>query len=218
MNGAQATSRGTVTVGLQILLWVWLVVLSVLVGTGYRDMAGLADQSHVDSGLRKVQVLEARIAELADSVQMLQAQPESATVAVLHETRQHLETRLTRMEQTLADRSAAEALQALRTEVEQMKTRSQPAPTVPPPPTKPVTPVAATATAKKTPLPFRVLGSEIRAGQRSVSVVPVKGELTADKIQVVLPGEAVGQWRLLAIEANRAVFQNGKQTRRLVIP
>ncbi|WP_269495595.1 hypothetical protein [Castellaniella sp. S9] len=216
MNGAQRNSRGTVTVGLQILLWVWLVVLSILVGTGYRTMAGLADRAHVDSSLRQVQVLQARIAELADSVQMLQAQPESATVAVLHEMRQRLETRLTRMEQALADRSAAEELQALRIEVEQMKTHSQSTPTVPPPQTKPVTPVAATV--KQSPFPFRVVGSEMRAGQRSVSVAPVKDELTADKIQVVLAGETVGQWRLQAIEATTAVFQNGKQTRRLVIP
>lgn len=216
MNGAKNTLRGTITVGLQILLWVWLVVLSILVGIGYRAMTGLAEQAHVDSGLRQVQVLEARIIELAESVQMLEAQPESATAAVLHETRQRLETRLTRMEQALADRSDAEALQALRTEVEQMKTRSQPTPTAPLPQTKPVTPVAAAA--KQAPFPFRVVGSEMRAGQRSVSVAPVKGDLTADKIQVVLPGEAVGQWRLQAIETNTAVFQNGKQTRRLVIP
>lgn len=216
MNGAKNTLRGTITVGLQILLWVWLVVLSILVGIGYRAMTGLADRAYVDSGLRQVQVLEARIVELADSVQMLQAQPESATVAVLSETRQRLETRLIRMEQTLADRSAAEELQALRTAVEQIKTRLQPAPTVPPPQTKPVTPVVGTA--RQSPFPFRVVGSEMRAGQRSVSVAPVKDELTADKIQVVLPGEAVGQWRLQAIEASTAVFQNGKQTRRLVIP
>ncbi|PLC52894.1 hypothetical protein CR155_15945 [Pollutimonas nitritireducens] len=216
MSSAQRTSRGTFNVGLQVLLWVWLVVLSVLVGTGYRAMAGLAQQARVDSGLRQIQVLEARMAELVESVQMLEAQPEPATVAALHQTRQHLEARLTRMEQTLADHSVAEELQALRTEVEQMKTRSQPALIVPPPPTKPATPVAAVA--KPSPFPFRVVGSEMRAGQRSVSVAPVKGDLTADKIQVVLPGEAVGQWRLHAIEGNTAVFQNGKQTRRLVIP
>lgn len=216
MNGEKNTLRGTITVGLQILLWVWLVVLSILVGIGYRAMTGLAEQAHVDSGLRQVQVLEARIAGLAESVQMLEAQPESATAAVLHETRQRLETRLTRMEQALADRSDAEALQVLRTEVEQMKTRSQPTLTAPLPQFKPATPVAAAA--KQAPFPFRVVGSEMRAGQRSVSVAPVKGDLTADKIQVVLPGEAVGQWRLQAIETNTAVFQNGKQTRRLVIP
>ncbi|ABI58390.1 hypothetical protein [Nitrosomonas eutropha] len=216
MKGAKNTLRGTVAVGLQGLLWVWLVALSILVGIGYRAMTGLAEQAHVDSGLRQVQVLEARIVELAERVQMLDAQPESATVASLYETRQHLDARLTRMEQALADRSDAEALRALHTEVEQLKIRSQPAPAVPPPPTKPVTSVAATA--RQSPFPFRVVGSEMRAGQRSVSVAPVKGELTADKIQVVLPGEAVGQWRLQAIEANTAVFQNGKQTRRLVIP
>lgn len=216
MSGAQRTSRGTVSLVLQILFWVWLVLLSILVGIGYRGMTDLADRAHVDAGLRQVQVLEARIIELAESVQMFEAQPEPATVAALHQTRQHLEARLTRMEQTLADHSVAEELQALRTEVEQMKTRSQPALIVPPPPTKPATPVAAAA--KQAPFPFRVVGSEMRAGQRSVSVAPVKGELTADKIQVVLPGEAVGQWRLHAIEVNTAVFQNGKQTRRLVIP
>ncbi|NYT62854.1 hypothetical protein H0A66_11065 [Alcaligenaceae bacterium] len=216
MSNVQRISRGTVTVGLQILLWVWLVVLSILVGIGYRSMTGLAEQAHVDSILRQVQVLEARITELTDSLQALETQPESATVAVLHETRQRLETRLTRMEQTLADRSAAEALQALRLEVEQLKTRSQPAPIVPPPLTEPAMPAAATA--RQAPFPFRVVASEMRAGQRSVSVAPVKGELTADKIQVILPGETVGQWRLQAIEANTAVFQNGKQTRRLVIP
>jgi len=216
MKSATGTTRRTVTAGLQVLLWIWLVVLSILVGTGYQAMTGLAEQAYVDSSLRQVQVLEARIAELAESVQLLQAQPEPATVAALHETRQRFETRLTRMEQALADRSDAQALQALRTEVEQMKTRSLPTPTVPQSQAKPVTPVAAAA--KPSPFPFRVVGSEMRAGQRSVSVAPVKGELTADKIQVVLPGEAVGQWRLQAIEANTAVFQNGKQTRRLVIP
>src|SRR3546814_4107212 len=71
---------------------------------------------------------------------------------------------------------------------------------------------------KQARLPFRIIGSEMRARQHSVSVGPVKGELTADKVQVVLLGEAVGQWRMQAIAANTAVFQNGKQTRRLVIP
>src|SRR3546814_10341095 len=78
MNGAKATSRSTVAVGVQILLWVWLVVLSILVGTGHRTMAGLADRAHVDSSQRQVQVLQARIAELADSVHMLETQPELA--------------------------------------------------------------------------------------------------------------------------------------------
>src|SRR3546814_8484135 len=81
---------------------------------------------------------------------------------------------------SLADRSAAEELQALRTEVEQMKARSQPIPTAPPPQAQPHMPVATAP--KQARLPFRIIGSEMRAGQHSVSVGPVKGELTADKI------------------------------------
>src|SRR3546814_16005515 len=123
-------------------------------------MAGLADRAHVDSSQRQVQVLQARIAELADSVHMLETQPEFATVAVLHETRQRLETRLTRMEQTLADRSAAEELQALRTEVEQMKARSQPIPTAPPPQDQHHMTVATAPT--KTSPPFRTQGYKIQ--------------------------------------------------------
>ncbi|MGO3130327.1 MAG: hypothetical protein ACTIJQ_00950 [Alcaligenes sp.] len=216
MKGAKGAPHSAVKRGLQILFWVWLVVLSVLVGTGYRAMAGLAQQAHADSSQRQIQVLQARITELADSVQMLQAQPEFATADALYETRQRVETRLGRMERALADRSDAQALQGLRLEVEKLKTRSQPALIVSPPPAKPATPVAKAP--KQAPFPYRVVGSELRAGQRSVSVAPANGELAADKIQVVIPGELVGQWRLQVIEANTAVFQNGKQTRRLTIP
>ncbi|MGE7089824.1 ABC transporter permease subunit, partial [Achromobacter xylosoxidans] len=35
---------------------------------------------------------------------------------------------------------------------------------------------------------------------------------------VLLPGDAVGPWRLQAIEGNTAVFQAGNQTRRVAIP
>jgi len=35
---------------------------------------------------------------------------------------------------------------------------------------------------------------------------------------VLLPGDAVGPWRLQAVEGNTAVFQAGDQTRRMAIP
>ncbi|HDY5555716.1 TPA: hypothetical protein RQ718_006754, partial [Pseudomonas aeruginosa] len=68
------------------------------------------------------------------------------------------------------------------------------------------------------PLPFRVVGAELRAGQRSVSVAPSIGDFTPAQLQVLLPGDAVGPWRLQAIEGNTAVFQAGNQTRRVAIP
>ena len=77
---------------------------------------------------------------------------------------------------------------------------------------------AAASKAEPPPLPFRVVGAELRAGQRSVSVAPTAGDLTPDQLQVLLPGDAVGPWRLQAIEGNAAVFQAGDQTRRVAIP
>jgi len=70
-------------------------------------------------------------------------------------------------------------------------------------------------------MPFRVLGVELRAGQRSVSVAPVAASSqppSSDQIQPVMVGESVGAWRLQAIDGQTAVFRSGEQTRRLPIP
>ncbi len=77
---------------------------------------------------------------------------------------------------------------------------------------------AAASKAEPPPLPFRVVGTELRAGQRSVSVAPSTGDFMPAQLQVLLPGDAVGPWRLQAIEGNTAVFQAGNQTRRVAIP
>jgi hypothetical protein len=51
-----------------------------------------------------------------------------------------------------------------------------------------------------------------------VSVAPSIGDFTPAQLQVLLPGDAVGPWRLQAIEGNTAVFQAGNHTRRVAIP
>ena len=68
------------------------------------------------------------------------------------------------------------------------------------------------------PLPFRIVGVELRASQRSLSVAPSIGNFSPDQLQVLLPGDVVGSWRLQAVEGNSAVFQTGDQTRRVAIP
>ncbi|HBP5663826.1 TPA: hypothetical protein L6B10_06050 [Pseudomonas aeruginosa] len=57
-----------------------------------------------------------------------------------------------------------------------------------------------------------------RAGRLSVSVAPAEGALAASTIQVVLPGESLGKWRLESVDGNAALFRAGEQTRRLVLP
>ena len=83
---------------------------------------------------------------------------------------------------------------------------------------QPRAPGKAAARPEPLPLPFRIVGAELRAGQRSVSVAPSNGHFTPDQLQVLLPGDAIGLWRLLAVEGNTVVFQAGDQTRRMAIP
>ena len=82
---------------------------------------------------------------------------------------------------------------------------------------RPAKPAAAPKPAPE-PFPFRVIGAELRAGQRAVSIAPATEPLATGQIQVLLPGDRAGRWQLQSIDGNTAVFQAGGQTRRLAIP
>ena len=216
MNAPQASRRPAAAVVVQSLLWLWLIGLSVFVALGYQTMNDQADQERLDSRLQR---LEARSAGLVESIEAIQQRPAVATAADLKDTRQVLEGRAAQVEKTLSGYAAADDLQALRAEVEQIKARQTAAPV--PRAAAPAQPRASGKAAAKPeppPLPFRVVGAELRAGQRSVSVAPSSADFTPDQLQVLLPGDALGPWRLQAIEGNTAVFQAGDQTRRVAIP
>ncbi|MBG5754452.1 hypothetical protein I5E65_15750 [Pseudomonas aeruginosa] len=212
MNAPQSLRRPTAAVVVQSLLWLWLIGLSVFVALGYQAMNDQTDQQRLDSRLER---LNAQVIGLAETTQALQQRPAAATVAGLQDARQALEARVAQVEQALVSHAAADDLQVLRAEVEQIKTLqtaaraaalAQPSTTRKP------------ATKHAPPLPFRVIGAELRAGQRSVSIAPHAGNFTPDQLQVLLPGDAIGLWRLQAIEGSTAVFQAGGHTRRMAIP
>ncbi|MCF8796336.1 hypothetical protein [Xanthomonas campestris] len=213
-NASQPSRRATAAVVVQSLLWLWLISLSVFTAVNYQAMNDLTDLKQVDSGLQR---LQAQVAGLTETTQALQQRPTAATAAGLQDTRQALEARIAHIEQTLFGLASMDDLQALRAEVEQIKTQRattrSAAPVKPRPQSKPTA-----AKSELAPLPFRIVGAELRAGQRSVSVAPAEGNFTADQAQVLLPGDAAGPWRLQGIEGNTAVFQAGEQTRRLAIP
>ncbi len=211
MNNAPRPSQcSTAAVIVQSVLCLWLIGLSVFVALSHQAMNGLADQERVDSGLQQ---LEAQVVGLTETVQQ---RPATATAAELQHIRQALEARIAQVEQALGGHASNDDLQALRAEVEQAKARQATVRAAVP--AQPRSPSKAAAKPEPFPLPLRIVGAELRAGQRSLSVAPATGEFTADQVHVLLPGDAVGPWRLQAIEGNTAVFQAGEQTRRLAIP
>ncbi|MBG6595968.1 hypothetical protein I5I64_00305 [Pseudomonas aeruginosa] len=213
MNVPQAAQHSTAAVVVQSLMWLWLLGLSVLVALGYQAMNDQADQDRLDSRLQR---LEAQATGLAETVEAIQQRPAIATAADLKDTRQILEARAAQVEKSLSAYAAADDLQALRTEVEQIKARQTAARAAAP--AHPRTRNKPAAKPEPPPLPFRIVGAELRAGERSVSLAPSNGDFTPDQLQVLLPGDAVGPWRLQAVEGNTAVFQAGDQTRRVAIP
>ncbi|MGE0436824.1 MAG: hypothetical protein AB7G76_04970 [Steroidobacteraceae bacterium] len=212
MNSPQPTHRSTAAVVMQSLMWLWLIGLSVLVALGYQAMNDQADQERLDTRLQR---LEAQATGLAETIEAIQQRPAVATAADLKDTRQILEARAAQVEKSLSAYAAAD-LQALRAEVEQVKARQTAARAAAP--AQPRTRNKPTAKPEPPPLPFRIVGAELRAGERSVSVAPSSGDFTPDQLQVLLPGDAFGPWRLQAVEGNTAVFQAGDQTRRVAIP
>ncbi len=213
MNAAQSPRRPITAVVLQSLMWLWLISLSVFVALGYQAVNEQADQKRLDS---RLQHLEAQAASLAEAIEAIQQRPTVATAAELKDTRELLEARAVQVEKALSSYAAADDLQALRTEVEQIKTRQTVARAAAP--AQPRSPSRPSAKPEPPPLPFRIVGAELRAGQRSLSVAPSSGDFTPDRLQVLLPGDVVGSWRLQAVEGNSAVFQTGDQTRRVAIP
>lgn len=213
MTAAPSSRRKTLAVVVQSLVWLWLICLSVLGFTSYRTMHDSTDRERSD--LRLVQ-LEGQVVELAEIIQDQRRQPAMATAAALREVRNGLEARLAQTERVLEDRAAAGELNLLRDEIEQIKQQQAkvrvPAAT-PQPAAKPVASRPAPP-----PLPFRIVGVELRAGERSVAVAPAKGDFTADQVRVLLPGDTVGMWALQEIAGDTAVFHARGQARRAVIP
>ena len=213
MNAAQSPRRPITAMMLQSLMWLWLIGLSVFVALGYQAVNEQADQKRLDSRLQR---LEVQAASLAEAIEAIEQRPAVATAADLKDTRQILEARAAQVETTLSGYAAADDLQALRAEIGQIKARQSTVRAAAP--AQPRTPRRPSAKPEPPPLPFRIFGFELRAGQRSLSVAPSSGDFTPDQLQVLLPGDAVGPWRLQAVEGNSAVFQTSDQTRRVAIP
>jgi len=68
-----------------------------------------------------------------------------------------------------------------------------------------------------TAMPFKVIGRELRGGETLLTVMPT-GSASIAAIQLLRPGQSMGNWMLQSVNDREAVFKAGAQTRRLPIP
>jgi len=218
MNTPRISLRMNPDVIARMVIWLWLLRLSVAMVSGYRAVNLLAEQVQISVESQQVLALEARVAELAASIQVLEVKPEPATTTDFRDVQQTLHARIAQIEQGLMVFATVDDVQALRSELEQIKARQAAVRAAPPSDPRRSLPKPVVVASQPEPFPYRVVGAELRAGLRSVLVAPATGEVAANQIQVVLPGDALGSWHLQAIDGNTAVFQFGEQMRRMAIP
>lgn len=192
----------------------WLVLIGAAVVINHVTLSNLTEQARDKASNTQVTHLEERLIELTRQViEQGQQQPTTLSQARYETERQALEQRLTTLEQALDERPTTNDWLALQSRIEQLETRpviSQPSPTPPISRSPKVSP-------KPVEPPFQVAGIELRAGERFLSILPT-GVTTLAQAHLLRPGETNAGWHLDTIEDGIAVFQNGNQTRRQVIP
>lgn len=200
---------------MRVAVVTWLLMISGAVAINHVALSGLATQVETHAPSLQVAALEKRLAELIQQVEHTQQQPDALPQARYEAERRALEQRLNVIEEALGSQPAADNLLPLQARIEQLEMRLSALP--PAPLTTPRPRAAAPAKPKAIEPPFRVIGTELRAGELFLSILPAASDALA-QVRLLRPGEAEAGWHLEAIETNTAVFRHGADSLRLPIP
>lgn len=212
MPGLGSSPHGTL---IRVAVATWLLLISGAVAINHVALSGLTAQVETHAPSLQVAVLEKRLAELIQQIEYVQQQPDALPQARYEAEREVLEQRLSAIEAAFGNQPAADNLLPLQARLEQLEMRlSAPPPALPTPPRPRA---AAPAKPKAIEPPFRVIGTELRADEQFLSILPAASDALT-QVRLLRPGETEAGWHLEAIETNTAVFRYGADSRRLPIP
>lgn len=193
---------------LRVVTITWVLLISTGAVVNHVALSNLATQAGGSAQSTQVAALEARLAELGQ-------QPDMLTTTQFETERQAIEQRVSRIEQALGERLTADSLAPLHSRIEQLESRLAKAAQVVLAPTR--TRKNQTSRPRAAVPPFKVVGLEMRGGERFLSIQPTGGA-SSPLTGVLRPGESEAGWRLETIEDRTAVFQNNGQVLRMVAP
>lgn len=193
----------------KIAAGVWLALVSVLAIVNSVALSRLAEQDRASAQDAHVQALVARVSDLERQAEAAARQPKAIAQADFETARQALEARLAQVEQAQTPTGDLDALGSRISEIEaRLKKTAAPSPVRRP---------AEPALPKVPEPPFKVLGVELRGGQRFLSVSAPNASSVLD-VWLLREGDAAGPWVLQAIEPRAAVFRVDGQTQRIALP
>lgn len=215
MTFPQAPSeRHSRTRWLKIAAAFWLLLISAVALINSVGLSRLAEQTQSSAQDAQVNALGLRVADLERQVDADKRRPAPISQAEFANARQALDERMTRLEEAEEARALAVDLQTLQARVNGIETRLEKARQV----ASAARPRIPVATKPKVPEPpFRVLGMELRGGERFLSITSTAaGSLAGARL--LREGDAEGGWQLQSIEAQAGVFQVNGQTQRVAVP
>ncbi|QDF96939.1 hypothetical protein CJ010_10565 [Azoarcus sp. DD4] len=193
----------------------WLLLVSATVVIDHVVLSNLEEAAKDRTPAMRIAAVEGQMDDLAQQLEQHRQRPTALPQTRYESERRALDQRIAAVEEALGDHPTTDALQSLLARLDRMEARlATPRPT----PSASVHP-RAPAPVKPRPIEpaFRVIGVELRAGERFLAILPTTAGALA-QVRLLRPGEAEAGWRLEAIERGAAVFRHGDETRRLSVP
>ena len=208
------TERSHRTTLLRVAAVTWLLLISVAVVIHQVILTTWIEEAQDAVPGIQVTVLEARLAELARELEQQRQGPAALRWERYESERVALDQRLAALEQALNDRPTVD-LEPLQTRIDRLEVRLANVRSAPTAASRP--PVRAPARPRPIEPSFRVIGVELRAGERFLSILPTDAAALA-QARLLRAGETETGWRLEVIEDGGAVFRHGDEVRRLTVP
>ena len=208
------TERSHRTTLLRVAAVTWLLLISVAVVIHQVILTTWIEEAQDAVPGIQVTVLEARLAELARDLEQQRQGPAALRWERYESERVALDQRLAALEQALNDRPTVD-LEPLQTRIDRLEVRLANVRSAPTAASRP--PVRAPARPRPIEPSFRVIGVELRAGERFLSILPTDAAALA-QARLLRAGETETGWRLEVIEDGGAVFRHGDEVRRLTVP
>ena len=215
MTFPQAPSeRNSRTRWLKVAAAFWLLLISAVALINSVGLSRLTEQTQSSAQDAQVKALGLRVADLEHQANADKRRPVPISQAEFANARQALDERMTRLEEADEARALAVDLQTLQGRVNRIEARLEKIRQVAPA-ARPRAPVVMRPKVPEP--PFRVLGVELRGGERFLSITSTAAASLAGA-RLLREGDAEGDWQLQSIEAQAGVFQVNGQTQRIAVP
>lgn len=214
MTVAPASDNRRRTTLLRVATATWLLLISAAVLIDHVALSDLAEQAETRAPGAQVAVLEGRLDDLSEHVELVRRHPTAVAQARYDTEHQSVTQRLADIELALGERLVAGDLRPLQDRLAQLEARQA---------QRPISQAAPRPPAPETPRPkpagpsFQLLGVELRADERFLSIRPHDAN-TLSQVRLLRVGEDEGGWRLESIEDGSATFHRAGENLRIAFP